>query len=99
MSGISVLLRKVLGDDCQDEIDIFKKQKVNCKLFWKLSNQVLLDMGKSHHIYSFQYSFGDVNEGRFLFCVTERFGNYKIFEVGVSQSSKSVREASDETDV
>ena len=47
MSDISELLREVVGHDCEDEISIFRKEKVNCELFWKLDKELLLEMGKA----------------------------------------------------
>ena len=47
MSDISELLREVVGPDCEDEISIFRKEKVNCELFWKLDKELLLEMGKA----------------------------------------------------
>ncbi len=51
MSVLSKLLEKILGENCQEEIDIFTREKIDIDLFYELDKATLKEMGKIFYFY------------------------------------------------
>ena len=44
-SDVSSILKRILGDSCQETIDIFNDQEIDTEAFYSLDKEVLVELG------------------------------------------------------
>ena len=44
-NDITMILKRILGDKCQDVIDMFKDQEIDAEAFYSLDKDVLVELG------------------------------------------------------
>ena len=62
--SISKILREIIGDDCDTEIEIFRSEKIDVDAFWSLDRETLAEIGKVISVIFLLFIFWNVENSR-----------------------------------